>query len=117
MLKGRVLDVSPTEARFEIKKTSNRDAYPKGEGSVPREQLRVLSYTELSGNWRAIGTAIGAGATAVPGVMLAAQFRNEGAEGVPLAAALIGVGVGLGYLGGHIADRHKHTVTLVVEKD
>ena len=118
VLRGRILDVSPTELRFEVKKTSNRDLYPKGEGPVPREQLRVLSYTEKHGNWRAIGTAIGVGGGALASMPVWAPAANEGGQNEltgSITAAVIGIGAAAGYAAGLNADTHKTIV--VVAKD
>ena len=118
VLKGRILDVSPTELRYEVKKTSNRKLYPKGEGSVPRGQLRVLSYTEKHGNWRAIGTAIGVGGGALAGTPIWATAANEGGQNEltgSITAAVIGLGAAAGFAAGLNADTHKTIV--VVAKD
>ncbi len=118
VLRGQILDVSSTELRFEVKKTSNRDLYPKGEGSVPRGQLRVLSYTEKYGNWRAIGTAIGVGGGALASMPVWAPAANEGGLNEltgSITGALIGLGAAAGYGLGHVADTH--TTTVIVAKD
>ena len=60
-----------------MKKTSNRDLYPKGESHVPREQLSVFSYTEKKGNWRAIGAAIGAVGGVAAGTLPVIYAYNE----------------------------------------
>lgn len=115
-LRGRVRDVSSTELRFDVKKTSNRDLYPKGESHVPREQLRVFSYTEKKGNWRAIGAAIGAAGGVAAGTIPVQIAYNEHGSARAAGYAFFGaLGAGLGYLGGHIADTH--TTTVVVAND
>ena len=63
VLRGRVLDVSADQLRFDANKTSNRTLHPKGELSLAKSQLTVFSYTQKRGHWRAIGAAIGAAAT------------------------------------------------------
>lgn len=115
ILRGQFLDASPTELRFQVKKSSNRAQYPKGENSLPRTQLSAFSYTERSGKWRAIGTAIGATAGGlIASVPLRVGDNEGGASGlmVGIAATAIGTGTGLGYVGGHVADTH--TTTIVV---
>ena len=116
VLRGRVLDVSPTGLRFEVKKTSNRAEYPKGEGTVPREQLSAFSYTERRGYWRGAGAAIGVAGAAAAISPLVAISRNEGRDDEGLAFAVLGaIGGAIGYGIGHAADTHKTTV--MVAKD
>lgn len=120
VLRGRVLDVSATEARFEVKKTSDRNLYPKGEGSVTREQLSAFSYRDRRGHWRAAGTAIGGGAGAVPAVLLCGLRSDDACSGgyqnsdkmAAAAAAMVGVGAVVGYLAGHAADLHETIVVV-----
>lgn len=115
-LHGRVLSVSADGVRFDVKRTSNARAYPKGEATVPRQQLSVLSYVETEGKWRGVGTAIGAGAGAAAGGMGAVRMKNEGnsSAAATVAASAIGAGAAVGYFAGRGADRR--TVTVVVAK-
>ena len=48
-LKGPVLNVTSEALEIEIKKTSNRKAYPKGRFSVPRSSVSVLRIKEVKG--------------------------------------------------------------------
>lgn len=120
VLRGRVIEASADDLRFEVKETSNHEFYAKGERSIPRSQLSVLSYTERRGHWRAIGTAIGGAAGVMPAWFVCNLYRcgenyqNSGV-GVVLAAAMVGGGAALGYGIGHGADTR--TVTVFVAKD
>ncbi len=116
-LHGRVLGVSSDGMRFDVRRTSDKRAYPKGEVVVPREQLSVLSYAETKGKWRALGTAIGAGAGAAAGALGAVRMNNEGnsAAAATVAAAAVGAGATAGYFAGRGADRRTVLVVLLRE--
>ncbi len=93
-LKGPVLNVTSEALEIQIKKTSNRQTYPKGQISIPRSSVSVLRYTQVRGRWRAIGTAIGAGASAVVGSLVYTRFNNEAnpETGAALAAGSVAGG-------------------------
>jgi len=114
-LYGRVLGVSSDGLRFEVRRTSDKRAYPRGEVVVPREQLSVLSYAETKGKWRALGTAIGAGAGAAAGSLGAVRMNNEGnaAAAGAIAASAVGAGAAAGYFAGRSADRRTVLVVLI----
>jgi hypothetical protein len=116
ILRGRVLDVSAEQLRFDADKTSNPSLYPKGELSLAKSQLRVFSYTAKRGYWRAAGAAIGAAGTVAAVAVPLTIAKNEGAEDTALGYALSGgLGAGLGYLIGNAAD--KREITVVVAQD
>lgn len=116
-LYGRVLGVSSDGMRFDVRRTSDKRAYPEGEVVVAREQLSVLNYAETKGKWRALGTAIGAGAGAAAGALGAVRMNNEGnsAAAGTVAAAAVGAGATAGYFAGRGADRRTVLVVLLRE--
>jgi hypothetical protein len=120
VLRGHVLDVSADQLRFDVNKTSNRALYPKGELSLAKNQLKVFSYTERRGHWRAIGATIGAAAGVAATLPIWATANNEGGfdpGDLPGTITLAGVGGGaaLGYGLGHAADTHE--VMVIITKD
>jgi hypothetical protein len=113
-LEGKVLAVLPAGLKLKIGKTSDPENYPKGEGLIPREQVKVLRFTQIQGSWRGWGTAIGAGAGVVPGGMLAVYGSNEDVAGSgAIAAGVIAGGAVAGYFAGRSADKRVTTVTVV----
>ena len=118
LLQGRLLGVSPTEARFNVSKTSNSDLYPRGERAIPKAQLTTLSYRQMGGpKWRPIGTAIGAASGALATLPYWVTASGEGGlKGQNAAITLGGIGAiaALGYLLGHEGD--KRLITVVVTK-
>ena len=117
-LKGPVLNVTSEALEIQIKKTSNRQTYPKGQISIPRSSVSVLRYTQVRGRWRAIGTAIGAGASAVVGSLVYTRFNNEAnpETGATLAAGIVGAGAAAGYFAGRGADKRVTIITIVREE-
>lgn len=113
VLRGRVLEVSGDQLRFDANKSSNRSIYPKGELSLASNQLTAFSYTQRRGHWRAAGAAIGAagGAAAISPLLIISG--NESSESVaPGYALFAGIGAALGYLIGNEADKHEIMVTI-----
>ncbi len=121
VLRGRVIDVSDSELRFDVKKSSNRSIYPKGEVSLAKSQLTVFSYTEKRGYWRAAGTAIGAagglaGTSPLWGWVLENKpQRIDVDSGVVLVAGVVAGAAALGYGIGNAADKHEVTVVIARE--
>ncbi|MDA0206174.1 MAG: hypothetical protein O3A53_11780 [Acidobacteria bacterium] len=77
VLRGRVLDVSYDELRFQVKRTSKPVVYPKGEIAIPKGQVRVFSYTFRNGTrGRKLGAVIGGAVGAVPTLLVASIARN-----------------------------------------
>lgn len=115
IIEGQVLDVGSDALSMDIKETSNPQDYPKGQKSVLRSLVSVVRLKEVRGNWRAIGTAIGLGATVPLGIAFAQYGENESNPelGATIAAVLIGGGVAAGYFLGRAADRRVVVITIV----
>ena len=114
-IEARILAVSSAALVIEVKKTSNRQTYAKGRISIPRSSVSVLRFTQVRGRWRAIGTAIGAGASAVVGSLVYTRFNNEAdpETGAALAAGIVAGGAAAGYFAGRGADRKVTVITVV----
>lgn len=118
VLRGRVLDVSEDELRFQVKSTSKPAEHPKGEIGVPKDQVQVFSYTYRDGaRGRTLGALIGGAAGAVPALFVAKIAHNEGGNlkgnVAGALAGIAGAGIGLGYGLGHAADTKTMTVFVV----
>jgi hypothetical protein len=118
IIKGPVLAVASDSLEIEIRKTSNRQAYPKGRFAVPRSSVSVLQTEETRGPWRAIWTAVGAGAAVgacTPYLIIA---DNEGGISSGGAAFVVGATAGaavLGYFVGKDTDKRVTIITIVRE--
>ncbi len=114
-LRGRVLDVSENELRFQVKTTSKPVVYPKGEIVLPKGQVKVFSYTYRNGSrGRKLGAVAGGAIGAFPTLLVAGIVNNEGGN-IPgnvagVLAGIAGAGVALGYGFGHAADTKTMTV-------
>ena len=114
-LKGRVRTVTADSLELDIVQTSDPVKYPKGHARVPKDSLSNFQFTEVRGRWRAIGTAVGAGAGGAAGIPIYSWMRNEGAEekGAAFLAGFVGAGAAIGFLGGHSADKRTVIVSIV----
>ena len=118
-LKGPVLNVTSEALVIEIKKASNRKAYPKGRFSVPRSSVSVLRIKQVKGRWKAIGTAIGAVAMTALILPSAAIRDNEvglkNDEEVIVVSLIAGAGAA-GYFLGRAADERVTIITIIREE-
>ena len=112
ILEGQVLDVGSDDLRIDVKETSNPQNYPKGQNSVRRSLVSVVRLKEVRGYWRAIGTAIGVGATVPLGIAVRPHTHNATAGNI-VVGVLIGGGAAAGYFGGRAADRRVVVITIV----
>jgi hypothetical protein len=113
-LTGRILSVAEASLSLAVAKTSDSARYSKGTTAIPREQVRTLRYSEASGPWRAIGTAIGAGSGTAGGALALQRFNNEGASGTggAVLAGMAAAGTAIGYFVGSGADRRDVVVVV-----
>lgn len=114
-LEGKAVSVGADHLELEIKETSDATKYPTGPARIPRESLSSLQFTEIRGSWRALGTAIGAGAGAAVGIPTYQYMENEaaGEKGAAIAAGLVGGGAVMGFFAGRSADKRTVVVTIV----
>ncbi len=112
ILEGQILDVGSDALRIDVKETSNPQDYPKGQNSVRRSLVSVVRLKEVRGNWRAIGTAIGVGATVPLGIVVRPHTHNATAGNI-VVGVLIGGGAAAGYFVGRAADRRVVIISIV----
>jgi len=108
-IEGRANKLEADALEVEIRKTTNKAAYPKGKFLVARATLRAVDVDRNSKGWRITGLAIGG----TIGVLFCSVFvpgtANRRAAADVAAAAGLTAG---GYLLGRMADRH--TITYVI---
>ncbi len=112
-LQGRVLAIEPDALVLEVRKSSDRAAYPRGRAAIPRALVREIHVRKWRGNtWRVAATTIGAVIGLAFGAPLPAVAVLEGAYWGPLIAAIIAVPPTLGYLLGREADLRRMVITI-----
>lgn len=114
-IRGSVTGVTADSMDINIRKTSDGRAHPKGRASITRSSVKTLSLGETKGKWRALGTAIGAGAGGAAGAIIAIRANNEGNSKLAATsvAATVGAGTALGYFLGRSMDRQTTIIRIV----
>ena len=112
-IEGRALAVEADSLVMEITKTSNRQAYAKGRGSIPRTAVSELRVTRMKGY---TGRVVGASILGVPGSFYVGYLATEDAGNpdvwAPGAVCIAGL-TALGYYLGWRAGREITTITVV----
>src|SRR5215831_9143750 len=70
-LSGRAQAVEPDALVLQIRHTTNRAAYPKGEYRVPRAGVHAIEISQKTARWRIVGTTLGAMVGVVAGAFAA----------------------------------------------
>ena len=103
---GEVLSVRDDSIMLEIRKTSDRIRYPKGQTPIPRavvSEVRLLERRGMGG--RVLGSVVGALVGIAAGVEIAIHGPNSEAAGVTTFTAVAVAGSVGGYYAGRSADR------------
>jgi hypothetical protein len=112
-LKGTVTSIEDDALTLDVRKTSNKRAYPKGRAVVPRPEVTEFILHRREGHtWSAIGTGIGG----TLGTLLGIGFIQalEGGRFRTTAVALsIALPTALGYGIGWAADHEDVSVIVV----
>lgn len=116
-LEGDVVTVESDELILNVRKTSDKHAYPKGHATVPRPEVTRFRVVQKRGyTWRAVGTAIGAGGGLVVAIPVGSYLHNEGGSAALSSVLLVGVPAGLGYLVGSSADSNVMEIAVEPER-
>lgn len=102
-IEGRATELQEDALVVEIRKTTNKAAYPKGKFLVPRATLRALDVQRNTQYWRIAGVSAGLGV----GILVWAASPRSAGYGVAAAAVPVA-----GYFLGRAADQR--TVTYVI---
>ncbi len=116
-IQGEVIAVRPDELAIQVKKTSNRQVYAKGQASIPRSSVSTVELKMLRRvRGRVIGSVVGVIAGLAAGVLLVSvKYGVESGEAgwVPFVT---GAAAGtLGYYGGRALDRQSTLIKIVPE--
>jgi hypothetical protein len=126
MIEGQVLDVQPDALVLDIKKSSDVQSYPKGKSSIPRSSVSVVQLKQIRGNWRLLGTVIGATAGGVGAWFVAEGVFHVSGEGLnpskaPLVigtvAGLVAGGATIGYFAGRQRDNRVTVIKIIPDSN
>ncbi len=114
-IEGDVLAVRPDALILDIRKTSDRRSYPKGQFALKRAGLSSLRIVRVAGPWRMVGGI--AGAVCGMGLAFLGAYYESAALG--WAGFLAGVPVGslAGYYLGKAADREVTEIRILAEPE
>ena len=125
VIQGKASHVEDDALVVDVKKTSDRHAYPKGMVRVPREKLQTFQLQTRGKKYRIIMTALGAW-LGIGGGATVAYFGVEGCEFFggcrhpnPVAAGFAFAGIAGGTIaGGYYAGKSLDTswTTVVIQK-
>jgi hypothetical protein len=102
-IEGRATELQADALVVEIRKTTNKAAYPKGKFLVPRATLKALDVERNTQYWRIAGVSAGLGV----GILVWAAGSRSPVYGVAAAAVPVA-----GYFLGRVADQR--TITYVI---
>jgi hypothetical protein len=111
---GNVAAIREDGLVLDVKKTTDRKAFPKGNAMIPRASVTLLSLEQHGGShWRTIGTVIGVLSGVALGGYTAAKTANSPGSGVAIflgTASAISVA---GFYAGHVADKTTTEIRVV----
>jgi hypothetical protein len=110
-VRGEVIVVREEALVVNVRKTSDKKAYPKGNAAIPRASVTVLSLKESGGHW---GRKIGSGLGALSGVLAGGYVAERTASSPGSALAIFGVIAGAATLGGYFIGRSADTRTTLI---
>ena len=113
-IEGKQAIFAPEALTLKVVKTSNAAQHPKGQITIPREQVKSLDIRKNGVKYRTIGTLAPIAAGAGAGVAATRGQQDILATAVGAAVFLIIAVVGgtAGFFIGRAADRSFHTVTV-----
>jgi hypothetical protein len=103
-LEGDPIAFEDDELVLDVRKTSDKRAYPKGRSIVPRPEVQRLRIIKTRRTGRAAGAAIGGGAGALLAVPLVEYLHNEGGNAGLAGLLAVAIPAGLGYVMGWATD-------------
>jgi hypothetical protein len=109
-VEGEVLAVRPDGMVMDIWKTSDRAAFPRGQGFVPRSSVNTVRVIREKGPMKLVGGIAGTAGGFL--AVIAVGFVTNGVGAIPmLLAGWPACGVG-GYYLGKAADRRTTLITI-----
>ena len=115
-IQGEAIAVREDTLLLNVKKTSDRKSYPRGQNTIPRASVTTLQFEANHGSGgRTIGVIVGAlGGLILGGDLVAHTAHSEAAA----ISSFLGISTGsaiAGYYAGKASDRRVTTVKLLPE--
>jgi hypothetical protein len=108
---GEAIVVREEALVVNVRKTTDEKAYPKGNATIPRAAVTVLTMKESDRHWgRKIGTSLGTLSGVLAGGYAAVKTAPSGGAGLAIFGAITAAGTLGGYFIGRSADAR---VTLI----
>lgn len=113
-IEGEAIAVREDTLLLNVKKTSDRKSYPKGQNAIPRASVTTLQFETSHGSGgRTIGVIAGALGGLILGGDLVAHTAHSEAAAIPSFLAISTGSAIAGYYAGKTRDRHVTTVRIV----
>ena len=111
---GEVTVVREDSLVLDVHKTSDSNAYPKGNAILPKASVTVLNLKETHSAWgRKMGSGLGALTGVLAGGYIAAKTAPSAGSGLAIFGAIAGVGAVGGYYLGKAADARDTLIRVV----
>ena len=111
---GEVIVVREESLVVNVRKTSDSKAFPKGNATIPKGSVTVLSMTESGGRWgRKMGSRLGTLSGVLAGTYVVARTAPSGGAGLAIFGAITGAGMLAGYFIGRSADARATLIRVV----
>ena len=111
VIQGQRASFTPEALTLQVVKTSNAAQHPKGQITIPREQVKTLGIRRNGIKFRTIGALAPVTAGTAAGGLIASDKHLESAvAGAVVFLAVAGVGGTAGFFIGRAADRSFHAV-------
>lgn len=111
---GDVTVVRDESLVLNVHKTSDSKAFPKGNATIPRESINVLSLIETHGRWgRKMGSSLGTLTGVLAGGYVAANAASSPGSGLAIFGVITGAGALGGYYLGKSADARDTLIRIV----
>jgi hypothetical protein len=111
---GDVTVVRDESLVLNVHKTSDSKAFPKGNATIPKASVTVLSLTETRGRWgRKMGSGLGTLTGVLAGGYIAANTASSAGSGLAIFGVIAGAGTLGGYYLGKAADTRDTLIRVV----
>ncbi len=113
VIQGQRASFTPDALTLQVLKTSNAAQHPKGQVTIPREQVKTLGIRKSGIKFRTIGAlAPVAAGTAAAGMIASDKHLESAVAGAVVFLSVAVAGGTAGFFIGRAADRSFHTVTV-----
>ena len=112
-IKGEVVAVRDDGLVLDIKKTSDKKTFPRGNGLIPRGSITLLKLERHGSNWRTTGTILGVLGGVSIGGYVAAKTAKSGGSGIAIFIATASTVSVAGRAAGGAADRSTRMIRIV----